>query len=96
MHDNCWNSPALPPVVQNKINGMKVCAKRSDQLSFATAKRPEGEVIEELEDINIIYNCPSGYKPCNKDLLSSQETAEKAICIEELLEFAEHCPITNV
>ena len=36
----CYHSPALPPVVQHTINGMKVCAIRSSDLSFANTKRP--------------------------------------------------------
>ena len=65
-------------------------------LSFATAKRPEADVIKESEDSSIVYKCPTGYKPCNQELLASQETATKAICIDESLNIAEHCPITKV
>ena len=89
---NCKDSPAIPAVVQNIVNGMKVCASRSETLSFATAIRP---IASTSNTNNQAYECPSGYKACNEDLLATKDLAEKAICIEDSLDIAEHCPITK-
>ena len=97
MRGDVYNSPALPPIVQHTINGMKVCASRSENLSFATAQRPQVVSYQTSDTESYVeYVCPAGFKACNEELLSTKATAEKAICIDESLDAALHCPITKV
>ena len=75
------------------INGMKVCASRSETLSYATATR--ASYVSENTSSNSM-TCPDGFKLCNAGLAPTLENAEKSICIEESLDVAESCPITRV
>ena len=84
----CSTVPALPPVIQNKINGVIYCGKRSP-LSFSEMKRP-------VLNSNSKYECPEGTKPCNKEYLNEWKGGlEYVICIPESENVDEACPITS-
>jgi len=79
---------AQPPIVQNKINGIKICGKRADGYALATAKRPES-----LD--GGVYNCPEGTWACNDSFLANTDLVDYAICIPDSASKNEACPITS-
>ena len=85
---DCIDVAAIPPVVQNIINGVKICGRRASGMAFAAAVRPTAT------DASGTYSCPSGYKPCQESWLADANAVEAALCIPADKDTNESCPIT--
>ena len=57
---DCFDVPGHPPIVQNRVNGIKVCGRRADGLTLMSVTRPR-----KLSDSDS-YRCPEGTKACNE------------------------------
>lgn len=86
---DCTDVPAIQPIVQNSVNGMRVCGKRSTGVAFVDAKR------RPVKSSNGGYACPSGYKACNEEWLSSTTDREFVTCISSEKSLEGECPITS-
>ena len=86
---DCHDIGGQPPIVQNKINGIKVCGKRAEGLTLPSVQRPESP------DGGSSYSCPEGTKACNESFLANPDLVDYAICIPDTASIDEACPITS-
>ena len=81
----CKNLQAIPPIVQTKLNGVRVCG-RTGKYSFATAQRNI--------DNSTMGLCPKGMRHCGSTVLPE---AKNTICItEEEFIAGDKCPIVEI
>lgn len=81
-HRGCMNVAGHWPIVQNSINGVKVCGKRAKGASLANAVRP---IM-----VDNAYQCPMGYKSCQTPM------NEFTMCTKgNGMSWDEDCPITS-
>ena len=85
----CLNIDAQPPINQSTVNGVKVCAKPASGMSLAKGVRPTKSGAAG------VYDCPSGYKPCQESWLNDEESLEFALCIPSDQDASTVCPITS-
>ena len=85
---DCFDVPGHSPIVQNRINEVKICGKRGpDSLAL---KNVQG--ARKADDGT--YRCPEGTKPCNPSFLDSADLVQYAICMSESSDLEQDCPIT--
>ena len=87
-YSGCQDVAGQPPILQNKINGVKICGKRADGSALEAVRRPSSPD-------GSIYSCPEGTKACNESFLANADLVEYAICIPETAAIDEDCPITS-
>lgn len=83
----CTEQVSHPPIVMNRLNGVRVCAKRGT-VGY-------GQVQRNLE-IQIGGVCPNGYDYCGSHYNNIRPTAENTICLPVSDVKAGKCPITDL
>ena len=63
---DCYNIKAIPPIIMNSINGMKICASLRPELNFQSIKRP----VKKSDQLG--YECPVDYQACQEQFLQSE------------------------
>ena len=98
--EDCLDSEAIPPIVQNKVKGIKYCGKLAEY-SLKDMVRPVLNTDKDTSE-NRKYVCPSGFRACNEEFFDEKDGHDYVVCIPvpdplpEDYDITKECPITSL